>query len=164
MANTDDLSPPPNHPAPWRAAGTALFATLDARINGIRRTVRLVGREEMATLIAEEEHLLAYRAHDLRDDGHRAVARGPQQQPPKKAMSMEEARNLPFHFFRPVNTRERYRGHEGCVCLEDYRKCEHLVELPCGHRLHRKCGTKWLQESATCPYCRADADAITRRL
>lgn len=148
MANTDDLSPPPNHPAPWRAAGTALFATLDARINGIRRTVRLVGREV-----------------ENNDASHPvARARGPQQQPPKKVMSMEEARNLPFHFFRPVNTRERYRGHEGCVCLEEYRKCEHLVELPCGHRLHRKCGTKWLQESATCPYCRADADAITRRL
>ena len=76
----------------------------------------------------------------------------------KPRLTEEEAKKVPFHFYRPVNTRTAFKDNPPCVCLEKYQKCERMMELPCGvHRMHRRCGTKWMQESATCPYCRVGA-------
>ena len=71
-----------------------------------------------------------------------------------------EVVTFPFHFYRPVNTRDKYERlepREGgmCVCLVAYKKCERLTMFPCGHRMHKKCALLWVKARGTCPYCEA---------
>jgi len=79
-----------------------------------------------------------------------------------KLLTADEAKALPFHYYRPVNTRDKFRmqpRHEGgiCACMHAYKKCERLVSLPCGHRMHRKCATAWLVMVGGCPFCKKKA-------
>jgi len=43
----------------------------------------------------------------------------------------------------------------GCsICLDDFSKDEHALQLPCGHLFHGACIGKWLATSRACPNCR----------
>jgi len=46
---------------------------------------------------------------------------------------------------------------ESCsICFDDMDKMSHVVQLPCGHRFHKKCVTKWLSSGEPrqrCPLC-----------
>ena len=41
-----------------------------------------------------------------------------------------------------------------CICLNDVKKGEKTVLLPCGHMFHWKCCLTWLETNNTCPVCR----------
>jgi hypothetical protein len=48
------------------------------------------------------------------------------------------------------------------VCLADFHKGERLAKLPaCRHLFHRKCVTRWLEQSEECPKCRAVVSSVT---
>lgn len=40
------------------------------------------------------------------------------------------------------------------ICLEEIKKCEHIVITDCSHNYHKFCYHRWYQESKTCPLCR----------
>lgn len=42
------------------------------------------------------------------------------------------------------------------ICLSDYEKGEELTTLPCLHRFHKDCVSKWLPLNRTCPVCKHD--------
>ena len=44
------------------------------------------------------------------------------------------------------------------ICLDTFDDGAALVALPCGHRFHDDCGTRWLREAPVprCPVCKAD--------
>ncbi|CAD8186247.1 unnamed protein product [Paramecium octaurelia] len=44
------------------------------------------------------------------------------------------------------------------ICFMNYLKGEDLVLLPCIHRFHVKCMSKWLIEQSTCPICKIDVE------
>ena len=39
------------------------------------------------------------------------------------------------------------------VCQEEFRLREHIRELRCTHRFHRRCIDRWLSSHSTCPLC-----------
>ena len=41
-----------------------------------------------------------------------------------------------------------------CICLNDIKKGEETVLLPCGHMFHWNCCFDWLKNNNTCPMCR----------
>ncbi|CAK82932.1 unnamed protein product (macronuclear) [Paramecium tetraurelia] len=42
------------------------------------------------------------------------------------------------------------------ICFMNYLKGEELFLLPCIHRFHAKCMSKWLIDQSTCPICKID--------
>ncbi|KAG6529259.1 hypothetical protein ZIOFF_011455 [Zingiber officinale] len=52
------------------------------------------------------------------------------------------------------------------ICLEDFNRTTHVLEMPCRHIFHKECLTEWLARSNTCPLCRFltdDADLVATR-
>ena len=45
---------------------------------------------------------------------------------------------------------------ECCICMEDFRMADGMVETECGHILHKSCCSVWLRQARTCPVCRTD--------
>lgn len=45
---------------------------------------------------------------------------------------------------------------ECSICLSDIEEEEMVPTIPCGHKFHIHCLTKWKEEKNTCPYCRSD--------
>ncbi|KOM45234.1 hypothetical protein LR48_Vigan06g054000 [Vigna angularis] len=41
-----------------------------------------------------------------------------------------------------------------CICLDEFDLNAERYTLPCQHFFHKKCITRWLQTSQTCPMCR----------
>ena len=41
-----------------------------------------------------------------------------------------------------------------CICLNDIKKNEEVVKLPCNHIHHWKCCVNWLKQKNICPMCR----------
>ena len=55
--------------------------------------------------------------------------------------------------------REFYVEEENCadtcsICLEEFKKGEHVRMLPCNHLFHRCCVDLWLLRRAECPMCK----------
>jgi hypothetical protein len=70
----------------------------------------------------------------------------------KPVVSKESIEGLP-----PVPA-EDFAGGECTVCMMPFDADDKVVELPCRHRFHRGCITKWLHECRrTCPNCGSDA-------
>lgn len=40
------------------------------------------------------------------------------------------------------------------ICLDDMRPRETVEEMPCGHKFHKRCIRRYLEERGECPYCR----------
>lgn len=67
---------------------------------------------------------------------------------PKPTASVESIDGLPA-----VATKE-FMGGECTVCLSKFEADDKVVALPCNHRFHRSCVTKWLSECRRmCPLC-----------
>lgn len=50
-------------------------------------------------------------------------------------------------------------GEQCSVCLTDFVAEDEVAMLPCKHKFHEKCVTKWLSECrSSCPLCGAAAD------
>lgn len=46
---------------------------------------------------------------------------------------------------------------EDCViCMDDYLENNKCSELHCGHKFHKKCILKWMNERRTCPLCNSN--------
>jgi len=41
-----------------------------------------------------------------------------------------------------------------CICLNDIKKNEEVVKLPCNHIHHWNCCVNWLKYKSNCPTCR----------
>ena len=41
-----------------------------------------------------------------------------------------------------------------CICLNDIKKNDEVVKLPCNHIHHWNCCVKWLKHKSNCPMCR----------
>ena len=52
-----------------------------------------------------------------------------------------------------------FRNSPCSICLQCFETGEHVaVVCRCNHAFHSKCLQKWIQKSATCPYCRQDLE------
>eukprot|EP00522_Entomoneis_paludosa_P018258 CAMPEP_0172450520 /NCGR_PEP_ID=MMETSP1065-20121228/8822_1 /TAXON_ID=265537 /ORGANISM="Amphiprora paludosa, Strain CCMP125" /LENGTH=946 /DNA_ID=CAMNT_0013202309 /DNA_START=140 /DNA_END=2980 /DNA_ORIENTATION=+ len=47
-------------------------------------------------------------------------------------------------------------SHECCICMEDFKSQDVLVETSCKHVFHKHCCREWLRQARTCPVCRTD--------
>jgi E3 ubiquitin-protein ligase BIG BROTHER-like protein len=48
-------------------------------------------------------------------------------------------------------------GVEKCmICIENFKKKEELITLPCKHLYHKACIKRWLELNINCPICKAD--------
>mmetsp|Transcript_17954 Transcript_17954/g.48788 ORF Transcript_17954/g.48788 Transcript_17954/m.48788 type:complete len:912 (+) Transcript_17954:166-2901(+) len=45
---------------------------------------------------------------------------------------------------------------ECCICMEDFKPGDLLVETSCHHVFHKHCCREWLRQARTCPFCRTD--------
>lgn len=55
--------------------------------------------------------------------------------------------------------KKKFVGDPTCsICMDDYRKGDDLIELPCQghHKFHRYCIVEWLKQSQTCAMCRQE--------
>lgn len=49
---------------------------------------------------------------------------------------------------------DRKDGSTCAICLEDFKVGVELTVMPCSHKFHQSCATKWLERSLNCPLCR----------
>ena len=63
---------------------------------------------------------------------------------------------LSIEGFSKLNTFRVWTSYPGkcCICLEEYRWLDKVVELPCKHNFHHNCIDKWFSNKCTCPVCR----------
>ncbi len=45
---------------------------------------------------------------------------------------------------------------ECCICMEDFRRSDVVVETYCKHVFHKQCCREWLLQARSCPICRTD--------
>lgn len=45
---------------------------------------------------------------------------------------------------------------ECCICMEDFRRSDIVVETYCKHVFHKQCCREWLLQARSCPICRTD--------
>jgi hypothetical protein len=48
-------------------------------------------------------------------------------------------------------------AEECSLCLDNFKKGEDILTLPCEHFFHENCLTPWLIKSNLCPMCKQDA-------
>lgn len=46
------------------------------------------------------------------------------------------------------------KNEECSICQDKYGFLDEICELPCGHKFHKDCVDKWLENNTTCPMCR----------
>jgi hypothetical protein len=54
--------------------------------------------------------------------------------------------------------------HECCICMEDFKAQQDIVETACRHVFHKQCCREWLRTARTCPVCRTDIPATLEDL
>lgn len=42
------------------------------------------------------------------------------------------------------------------VCIDQLEVTKDVIKLPCSHKFHKKCLTKWVERKSKCPICMAD--------
>ncbi len=70
----------------------------------------------------------------------------------QRARIQRAMRNLPVH------TVQQFFGDDRTcsICLSNIEVGNIVRSLPCKHDFHKKCIDAWLNDHATCPYCRQD--------
>ncbi|GAB2287034.1 hypothetical protein Dimus_021421 [Dionaea muscipula] len=71
-----------------------------------------------------------------------------------KGLSQDLISRLPvskfkLHFF----LRKKSRTERCVICQMEYRRGDRLITLPCKHKYHVDCGSKWLGINKACPIC-----------
>ncbi|GMH11488.1 hypothetical protein Nepgr_013329 [Nepenthes gracilis] len=67
----------------------------------------------------------------------------------QELISMLPVSNFKCHFF----LRKKSRTERCVICQMEYRRGDRLITLPCKHKYHKGCGTKWLSINKACPIC-----------
>ena len=53
-----------------------------------------------------------------------------------------------------IKKTRRTKQEEDCIiCMDDYLENNKCSELHCGHKFHKTCILKWMNERKTCPLC-----------
>ena len=56
--------------------------------------------------------------------------------------------------YEPIIDIEKSFSQDLCViCREELKNGDTLYRAPCGHKFHKKCLKRWLQEDNRCPMC-----------
>jgi len=63
---------------------------------------------------------------------------------------------LPRINWGPAQPGQEDRDEECCLCLDEYKDEEEVLELHCRHVFHEACLGPWLVKSLTCPMCKRD--------
>ncbi|XP_008449725.1 E3 ubiquitin-protein ligase BIG BROTHER-like isoform X1 [Cucumis melo] len=50
-------------------------------------------------------------------------------------------------------SRKKSRNERCVICQMEYKRGDKIITLPCKHRYHTSCGTKWLSIKKACPIC-----------
>ncbi|GAB4835197.1 hypothetical protein Ancab_000106 [Ancistrocladus abbreviatus] len=71
-----------------------------------------------------------------------------------RGLSQESISLLPVSKFKCCFFLRKKSRTERCViCQMGYRRGDHHITLPCKHKYHVGCGTKWLSINKACPIC-----------
>ncbi|KNA19928.1 hypothetical protein SOVF_057050 [Spinacia oleracea] len=71
-----------------------------------------------------------------------------------RGLSKEQISMLPVSKFKCCFfLRNRCRSERCVICQMEYKRKDRLITLPCKHKYHMGCGTKWLTINKACPIC-----------
>lgn len=71
-----------------------------------------------------------------------------------RGLSQEQISLLPVSKFKCCFLfRKKSRSERCVICQMEYRRGDRLITLPCKHKYHVGCGTKWLNINKACPIC-----------
>ena len=71
--------------------------------------------------------------------------------------SLQEKYKIKINYNEYFNIKENKEEHNFCcICLQQYKIEENIVEMYCNHLFHAECIEEWLNNNPTCPICRTD--------
>ncbi|CAO2832936.1 unnamed protein product [Amaranthus hypochondriacus] len=71
-----------------------------------------------------------------------------------RGLSQEQISLLPVSKFKCCFLlRRKFRSERCVICQMEYKRRDRLMTLPCKHKYHVGCGTKWLSINKACPIC-----------
>ena len=71
--------------------------------------------------------------------------------------SLQEKYKIKINYNEYFNIKKIKKENQFCcICLQEYKIEENIVEMSCNHLFHYKCIQEWLNNNPTCPICRED--------
>jgi hypothetical protein len=71
--------------------------------------------------------------------------------------SLQEKYKIKINYNAYYNNKENEEENNFCcICLQQYKIEENIVEMYCNHLFHAECIEEWLNYNPTCPICRTD--------
>jgi len=70
-----------------------------------------------------------------------------------RGLTHEQISLLPVSKFRCCFLRRKSKSERCVICQMEYKRGTRLITLPCKHKYHVGCGTKWLTINKACPIC-----------
>lgn len=71
--------------------------------------------------------------------------------------SLQKKYKIKINYNTYYNNKEiKEETHRCCICLQQYKIEEKIVEMYCNHLFHPECIDEWLNYNPSCPICRMD--------
>lgn len=88
-----------------------------------------------------------------------------QQDDPQETQQQPAPRNLiaalPTHIVTAAEVAAAPEEHKVCtICIENFQEGDEVRTLPCFHRFHKNCVSRWLRQNGICPVCKHQIDGI----